>query len=61
MTVRVLYHHEEEGWWAESPDVAGWTAAGATFEEVRELAEEGIPFALEVPTVELEHFSPVES
>jgi predicted RNase H-like HicB family nuclease len=60
MTVRVLYHHEKEGWWAESPDLAGWTAAGATFEEVRELVEE-LPMVLEDPALELEHFSPVES
>lgn len=22
-TVRVIYHHEADGWWAESPDVEG--------------------------------------
>jgi predicted RNase H-like HicB family nuclease len=60
MTVRVLYHEEPEGWWAESPDVDGWTAAGGTFDEVRELAEEGIRFALEDDAVAIEHFVPVK-
>jgi predicted RNase H-like HicB family nuclease len=55
--IRVIYHYEEEGWWAESPDVKGWLAAGDTYAEVLELAEEGIPFALE-REVDLEHFVP---
>jgi predicted RNase H-like HicB family nuclease len=42
-TVRVLYHSEQDGWWAESPDFPGYTAFGATFEEVREHVLEGIP------------------
>lgn len=46
MTVRVLYHHEPDGFWAESPDIAGWTVAGETFEEVRALVEDGVAFAL---------------
>ena len=45
--VRVIYHHESDGWWAESPDVEGWSAAGDSYAEVVKLAEEGIPFALE--------------
>jgi predicted RNase H-like HicB family nuclease len=46
VTVRVLYHQEPEGWWAESPDIEGWTVAGETYEEVRQLAEDGVSFAL---------------
>jgi predicted RNase H-like HicB family nuclease len=46
VTVRVLYHQEPEGWWAESPDIAGWTVAGDSYDEVRQLAEDGVPFAL---------------
>ena len=42
-TVRVIYHHEGDGWWAESPDVEGWSAAGDTYAEVAKLAEVGIP------------------
>jgi predicted RNase H-like HicB family nuclease len=45
-TVRVIYHHEADGWWAEPPDVDGWSAAGDTYAEVVKLAEEGVPFAL---------------
>lgn len=55
--IRVIYHYEEESWWAESPDVKGWLAAGDTYAEVLKLAEEGIPFALE-REVDLEHFVP---
>jgi predicted RNase H-like HicB family nuclease len=58
MTVRVLYHREDNSWWAESPDVKGWTAAGDSYDEVRKLAEEGIPFALDRKDVELEHYVP---
>ena len=46
VTIRVLYHHEAAGWWAESPDVDGWTVAGDTFEQVRELVDGGVRFAL---------------
>jgi predicted RNase H-like HicB family nuclease len=56
-TVRVIYHHEADGWWAESPDVEGWSAAGASYVEVVKLTEEGIPLALE-RAVNLEHFVP---
>ena len=45
--VLVAYHHEPDGWWAESPDVPGWTAVGESFVEVRELAHEGLSFFLE--------------
>jgi predicted RNase H-like HicB family nuclease len=56
-SVRVIYHHEEDGWWAESPDVERWYAAGDTYAEVVELAEEGIPFALGQEAVALATFS----
>ena len=58
--VRVIYHHEAEGWWAESPDVEGWFAAANTYADVVKLAEEGIPFALERPA-ELEHYVPADA
>src|SRR5271156_1383191 len=58
-TVRVIYHHETDGWWAESPDVEGWSAAGNSYQEVAKLAEEGIRFALERDDVALENFVPV--
>ena len=66
--VRVIYRHDPTGWSAESPDVPGWYGSGTTFEEARELAEEGVRFALgwdaeqrgEVPPVEVtvEHYVP---
>jgi predicted RNase H-like HicB family nuclease len=55
--VRVIYHYEEGGWWAESPDIQGWTAAADTYEEIVKLVEEGVPFALE-REVPIEHFVP---
>jgi predicted RNase H-like HicB family nuclease len=55
--VRVIYHHEADGWWAGSPDVDGWSAAGDTYAEVVKLAEEGVPFALD-HVVSLEHYVP---
>ena len=45
-TVRVIYRHESDGWWAESSDVGGWSAAAESYAEVEKLAEEGVPFAL---------------
>ncbi|HET7416434.1 MAG TPA: type II toxin-antitoxin system HicB family antitoxin [Solirubrobacterales bacterium] len=55
--IRVIYHQEDEGWWAESPDVKGWTAVADTYTEIVKLAEEGIPFALE-REAEIEHVLP---
>lgn len=57
-TVRVIYHHEPDGWWAESPDIDGWSAAGATYDEVHRLVEEGVRFPLERETVHLECYLP---
>lgn len=57
--VRIIYHHENDGWWAESPDVDGWSAAGATYAEVVGLAEEGVPFALDQKP-KLEHYVPAD-
>lgn len=56
-TVRIIYHQESDGWWADSPDVDGWSAAGASYPEVVKLSEEGIPFALG-REARLEHFVP---
>lgn len=42
-TARVLYRSEPEGWWAESPDVPGYTAFGRDYGEVRQMAREGLP------------------
>lgn len=53
--VRVLHHREGDDWWAESPDVGGWSAAGGSYAQVVKLAEEGIPFVLK-RRAELEHY-----
>ncbi len=58
-TIRVIYHHEDDAWWAESPDVERWYAAADSFDDVVKLAEEGVRFALERDDVELEHFVPL--
>jgi len=60
-TVRVIYHREPEGWWAESPDVPGWSAAGETYDELRALVEKGIVIALDRKDVTLEHFVPADT
>jgi predicted RNase H-like HicB family nuclease len=46
-TVHVIYHYEEGSWWAESPDVIGWSAAGATFAEISANVAEGLEFFLD--------------
>ena len=55
--VVIDYHHEPEGWWADSDDLPGFTAVGATYDEVRELAHSGAEFYLERP-VEVEDRPP---
>jgi predicted RNase H-like HicB family nuclease len=56
-TIQVIYHHEGGSWWAESPDLERWSAAGETYAEVVKLAEEGAVFVLG-REVEIEHFVP---
>jgi predicted RNase H-like HicB family nuclease len=59
--IRVIYHYEDGGWWAESPDVERWSAGAETFDEVRRLAEEGVRFTLDRDDVRLEHYVPERS
>ncbi len=47
--VRIRYHNEPEGWWADSPDLPGFSAAGETFTEVRDMAIRGVEFATDEP------------
>ena len=42
--ITIQYHYEPDGWWADSPDIPGYTAAGATFEDVRKQALDGVEF-----------------
>lgn len=39
--IRIQYHADGDRWWADSEDLPGWSAAGNSFEEVRELAHSG--------------------
>lgn len=57
--VRVAYHHEPDGWWAESPDIDGWSVAGGSYVEIRRLAVEGVAFAVGRDAA-VEHLAPVE-
>jgi predicted RNase H-like HicB family nuclease len=72
VTIRILYHEDPRGWWAESPDIERWTVVGDTYDEVRALANEGVAFALAAAAeergeafeetrfadVEIEHYVP---
>ena len=53
--VPVIYHHESGGWWADSPAIPGWSATAETLDELRELVEEGVHFALETDDVPVAH------
>lgn len=44
--VRVIHHHESDGWWAESPDLDGWSVVGSTYAEVVALSEESVLMSL---------------
>jgi predicted RNase H-like HicB family nuclease len=54
-TVSVVYHHDPEAWWADSPDLPGWTATAETLDELRALADEGVRFSLDRDDVIVEH------
>ena len=45
--VQVQYHREDGSWWADSQDVDGFYAVGASFDETRALAQEGLAFYLD--------------
>lgn len=37
--MRFVYHREPEGWWAESPDLPGFSAAAPTLLELRDTVQ----------------------
>lgn len=39
-SVLVLFHHEADTYWAESPNDPGWTAATDSMDELRALVDE---------------------
>jgi len=53
--INVDYHHEDDSWWAESDDVAGFTAVANSFDELRRLTVKGLGFYLAG-----EHYTAVE-
>jgi predicted RNase H-like HicB family nuclease len=57
---RVIYHREPEGWWAESPDLPGYSAWGEELHEVIDLVKEGVPLFLEDESVVMLHLIPGE-
>jgi predicted RNase H-like HicB family nuclease len=54
-TVSVEYHPDPAGWWADSLDLPGWSAAAETVDELRTLVEEGVHFALGSDAVFVNH------
>lgn len=42
MFITVLIHNEDGAWWAESPDLPGYSAAADTREELETLVFEGV-------------------
>jgi hypothetical protein len=58
-TVRVIYHHETDDWWAESSDVEGWSAAGTLTPRSPNWPVRAFPSPLSRDDVVLEHFVPV--
>ena len=54
--VMVTHHRAEDGsWWADSPDLPGWSVSAATAEELRLFIEEGVRFTLNRPDVNIVH------
>lgn len=52
--VRVIYHTEPEGTWAESPDVPGYLATVRDLNTLRRSVAEGIALFLAVPIGDIE-------
>lgn len=53
--ITVIYHFDDEHWWADSPDVERWSAAAPSVEDLVRLVDEGVRFALETDDVEITH------
>lgn len=45
--ITVTFHHEDGAWWAEAASVPGFSAAAATYEELRSEVRDGLTFALD--------------
>jgi hypothetical protein len=54
--IRVVYHRgEPDGWWADSPDIDGWTTAAETILDLRDRVERSVRFALSRDDVTIVH------
>jgi hypothetical protein len=61
-SVRVRYEQDEDTWVATSPDLeVHWIAIADSYDEVRQLAEEGVRFALERDDVTVVHLVPASA
>jgi hypothetical protein len=47
--VTVIFRHDLESWSAKSPDIPRYTAVADSYDELRELVIEGLPFFLGEP------------
>jgi predicted RNase H-like HicB family nuclease len=54
-TIRVIYEQDEDTWVATSPEVPKWRVVADSYEQARELAEDGVRFALDRDAVEIKH------
>jgi predicted RNase H-like HicB family nuclease len=55
-TITVIYRQDEDTWVAQSPEISNWTVVADTYDEARQLADEGVPFALERTDINVEHY-----
>lgn len=53
-TAVVTYHQEPEGWWAETDVLPTFSAAGDSFEEVRDRAHVALRELVDDPQLEIE-------
>jgi predicted RNase H-like HicB family nuclease len=60
-TVTVVHHYVDGSWWAEAEGHPGYLAVANTLDELHELVREGLPFFLEVDSVEIDARYDVET
>ena len=58
--VKVIYHWEPEGFWAESPEAVGFSATDASFEELRKQVRDGLEFHFGEPVAVAELIQDLE-
>jgi hypothetical protein len=39
----IIYHQEDDGWWAECPEFPSFFAAGDTFDDTKAQVRDGLP------------------